>query len=115
MTSNNINNIELNVPFHTEKYWDEFYKENINTNYDWYFELNLIKSNYFDLANINPESEILILGIGNSSIINYFIKNKFKYITCVDFSTDLIKSLKEKHENTNECLEYDCKFKYRLI
>lgn len=109
MTSNNINSIELNVPFHTEKYWDEFYKDNTNTNYDWYFELNILKSSYFDLINLNPESEILILGVGNSLIIDYFIKNKFKYVTCVDFSSHLIKQLKEKYENKEECLEYDCK------
>jgi len=109
--SNNINNIGLNVPFHTEKYWDEFYKESTNTNYDWYFELKAIKSTYFDLTNLNPESEILILGIGNSSIIDYFIKNKFKYVTCVDFSSFLTKQLKEKYENREECLEYDCNFK----
>jgi len=110
MTSNNMTNIELNVPFHTEKYWDEFYKENPNTNYDWYFELNMLKSSYFDLTNLNPESEILIPGIGNSSIIEYFINNKFKYVTCVDFSSYLIKQLKEKYENKEECLEYDCNF-----
>lgn len=111
ISSNNINsNVELNVPFHTEKYWDEFYKENPNTNYDWYFELNLIKSNHFDLTNLNPELEILILGIGNSSIIDFFIKNKFKYVTCVDFSSYLTKQLKEKYENKDECLEYDCNF-----
>jgi len=109
ITSNNINNIELNVPFHTEKYWEKFYKENPNTNYDWYYELNILKSIYFDLANLNPQLEILILGIGNSSIIDYFIKNKFKYVTCVDFSTYLIKQLKEKYQNKEECVEYDCK------
>jgi len=106
--SNNTNTIELNVPYHSEKYWEEFYKDNNSLNYDWYFELNFLKSNYFDLNKINGESEILILGIGNSSIIEYFIKNKFKYVTCVDFSSYLIKNLKEKYENREECLEYDC-------
>lgn len=102
------NNIELNMPFHSEKYWEEFYRENINNIYDWYFELNILKSNYFNFNNLNVDSEILVLGVGNSSVIEYFIKNKFKYITFVDFSALLIKNLREKYESRDECAEYDC-------
>ena len=108
MTNEN-SNIELNVPFHTEKYWDTFYKENLSLQYDWYFELNLLKTNNFDLKNLNQESEILLLGIGNSSLLDFFIKNKFNYITSLDFSPIIINYLKIKYENIEQTSEYDCK------
>ncbi len=106
--SRNLNNIELNISFSTEKYWDQFYKENSISNFDWYFDTNLIKSNFYDMKNMKLDSEILLLGVGTSNIIDTFIKNKFKYITSVDFSSYLIKQLKEKYEGNNESEEYDC-------
>jgi len=109
-SSGNLNNIELNISFSTEKYWDQFYKENSISNYDWYFDTNVIKSNFFDIKNMKIDSEILLLGVGSSNIIDFFIKNKFKYITSVDFSSYLIKNLKEKYDANKDCEEYDCKF-----
>ena len=73
-----------------------------------HFDINIIKSNYFDMKNMKIDSEVLLLGVGSSNIIDSFIKNKFQYTTSVNFSAYLIQNLKEKYEGNKECEEYDC-------
>jgi len=100
------------LPFHLSSYWDNFFRnQNLNISFDWYFNLEFYKSNTFNILNWDRNSEIIILGVGNSNIIEYLIKNKFIHVTVVDFSSTLISFLKIKYENLKECAEWDCKLK----
>lgn len=98
------------MPFHTKDFWETYYKQTgFNTNNDWYFPLINLPSKLFDLSSLSKDNEILITGVGTSSILDYLMNNKFIGVTCIDFSESLIKHLKSKYENSKDCSEWDCK------
>lgn len=95
------------IPFHLTQYWDEYYKYNMTKSSDWYVDLLNFNSNLFNIKNIDIDSEILILGCGNSETIDYFISKKFPHVTLVDFSQVAIEYLKNKYQSLEECKEWD--------
>jgi hypothetical protein len=107
--------IEFYLPFHKKAYWEEYYKNcNLNIFSEWYFDLHSYNSNIFDINKWDTNAEIIIIGVGNSKIIDYLISKKFVHVTLVDFSSTLIDNLKNKYENLEECKEWDCNFKFIL-
>jgi hypothetical protein len=103
---------ETYKPFHLSTFWDEYYKLNIDSTTEWYFDLENFKLKDFDISTWDRNLEIIILGIGNSKIIDYLIANKFIHVTLVDFSSFLINHIKKKYESIKECAEWDCKIFY---
>ncbi len=109
----NSENVEtnINIPFHLNAYWEEFYiSSDLITFSEWYFDLHTYSSNKFNIKNWDKDSEIIILGVGNTYFIDFLVQNKFLHVTLVDFSSTLIEYLKNKYENLEECQEWDCKF-----
>jgi hypothetical protein len=96
----------LNAKFDVA-YWNDFYKVNGFDIPDLYFNLELIKSDIVEKW--NPESEVLIIGAGVSSILNYLAERKFTYVTVLDYSPPLIEYLKMKFSRITECQDWDCK------
>ena len=88
------------LPFHTKKFWDEFYLKRGKEIINWYFDLTKIDFPEFSIKNLSLEDEILIIGPGNSSILDYLFNNNFENICLYDFSSELIEILKEKYKNT---------------
>jgi hypothetical protein len=95
-------------PFHLRTFWEDYYKLNIDYPTDWYFDLENFKLKDFDISTWDRNSEIIILGVGNTKLIDYLIVNKFAHVTLVDFSSYLINHLKKKYETLKECAEWDC-------
>lgn len=88
------------IPFHTKKFWDEFYLKRGKEIINWYFDITKLDIPEFSLKNITKEEEVLIIGSGNSSILSYFATNNYDKITIFDFSSELINILKDKYKNT---------------
>ena len=88
-----------NFEYHEKEFWDNFYK-NRNPyvpNINWYFDITKVKIDNFSLNNLSKEDEILILGAGLSSILDYFNQNDYEKITIFDFSDELVKILTDKY------------------
>lgn len=96
------------MPFHTKDFWENYYKQTGFDANDWYFPLVGLNSKLLDISSLSKDSEILITGVGTSSILDYLMNNKFVGVTCVDFSESLIKHLKSKYESCKDCSEWDC-------
>jgi hypothetical protein len=87
------------LPFHNKDFWDNFYKNlQDNSSINWYFDLTKIQLNDFSLANLKKDDEILILGAGLSSTLDYLYNNDFEIITIFDFSEELNKILTQKYQ-----------------
>ena len=89
------------LPFHTKKFWDNFYKNHIQqqeqSNINWYFDLTQYSTSEFSLKNFTKEDEILLVGPGLSSTLDFFESKGFDKITVFDFSEELINILKNKY------------------
>ena len=98
------------LPFHTKTFWENFYKNQIqdnNNNINWYFDLTKLQSNDFSISNLTKDDEILLIGPGLSSTLDYLDNNGFVNITIFDFSEELIKILNEKYNKEWEKYNYD--------
>ena len=87
------------LPFHSKTFWENFYKNHgqDSPNINWYFDLTKFQTNDFSLSNLNKDQEILIVGAGLSSTLDYLDNNGFEDITIFDFSEELQKILTEKY------------------
>ncbi len=97
--NDSINSQRTNyLPFHTKAFWDELYskwgKETIN----WYFDLTKLDFTEFSVKKLNTNDEIFIIGPGNCSLLDYLYNNNFENVCLYDFSSKLIKILKEKYK-----------------
>ena len=97
----------INFDYHEKDFWDDFYKnrnpevENIN----WYFDITKVNIKDFSLNNLSKEDEILLVGAGLSSILDYFNDNDYEKITIFDFSEELVKILTDKY-NKDWAIDY---------
>ena len=89
------------LPFNANSFWDSFYKNHFqqqdSPNINWYFDLTTFSSSEFSLKNFTKDDEILLVGPGISSTLDYFDSNGFDKITIFDFSEELINFLKNKY------------------
>ena len=99
------------LPFHESSFWDTFYKNHFQqqefSNINWYFELSSFSNSEFSLKNFTKEDEILIVGAGLSSTLDYFDYNGFDKIAIFDFSEELIKILQNKYNKDWEISRVD--------
>lgn len=98
------------LPFHLKSFWEKYYKKiNLDEYDDWYFELHKHRSKLFNINSFELETEILLLGVGNSKMADTFLQKNFTHISMVDFSEKLIDWIKSKYEKNELCEEWDCK------
>ena len=90
------------LPFHSKQFWEDFYKKKQIDTINWYFDLTKVDLNDFNLKNISQDSEILIVGPGLSSTLDYFADNNYTKISVFDFSEECVNILKEKYSNMTE-------------
>ena len=97
------------LPFHTKDFLNNFYKNNIqdNNNINWYFDLTKLQSNDFSLKKLSKEDEILLIGPGLSSTLDYLDNNGYQNITIFDFSEELTQYLIEKYNKEWEIDPFD--------
>ena len=109
----NLNQSQLitYLPFHESSFWDTFYKNHIqqqdSSNINWYFDLTTYSNSEFSLRNFTKEDEILIVGAGLSSTLDYFDSNEFDKIAIFDFSEELVKILQNKYNKEWEISPVD--------
>ena len=87
------------LDFYDKEFWDNFYKNRnpkVN-NINWYFDITKINIDNFSLNLISKDDDILLVGPGLSSILDFFYDNNYKKITIIDFSERLIQFLNEKY------------------
>ena len=107
--NNNSEQESSGLPFeyHEKEFWDFFYKNRnpeVN-NINWYFDITKINIENFSLNNLSKEDEILLVGAGLSSILDYFNDNDYEKITIFDFSEELVKILTDKY-NKDWAIDY---------
>ena len=99
------------LPFHDSSFWDTFYQNHIqqqdSSNINWYFDLTTYSNSEFSLRNFTKEDEILIVGAGLSSTLDYFDSNEFDKIAIFDFSEELVKILQNKYNKEWEISPVD--------
>ena len=78
-----------------------------NNNINWYFDITKIKINDFSLNKLSKDEEILLIGPGLSSILDYLNNNNFDKITIFDFSEELKNIISEKYNKEWEILCLD--------
>ena len=97
------------LPFHTKEFWDNFYKNysQDNNNINWYFDLTKLISNDFSIRTLSKDDEILLIGPGLSSTLDYLENNGYQNVTIFDFSEELTKILTEKYNKEWEIDPFD--------
>ena len=97
------------LPFHTKEFWDNFYKNysQDNNNINWYFDLTKLISNDFSIRTLSKDDEILLIGPGLSSTLDYLDNNGYQNVTIFDFSEELTKILTEKYNKEWEIDPFD--------
>ena len=94
------------LPFHQKSFWEDFYKNKVNETINWYFDITKIDLPDFSVKDLSKEDEYLILGPGNSSLLDYFNDNDYQNVTAIDFSQTLVNSLAEKYKNREKEWEF---------
>jgi len=90
----------ISLDFFKREFWDNFYKNhNPKSPYiNWYFDITKLNIDNFSLSKIQKEEDILLIGPGLSSILDYFYENDYEKITIYDYSDELVKILNDKYK-----------------
>lgn len=100
--------LQTYLPFHQKSFWEDFYKSKGNETLNWYFDITKLDIPEFTIKSLSKDDEILILGPGTSTILDYLNDNDYENVTIVDFSEELINNLKNKFKNRSESWEFTC-------
>ena len=106
----NSDKIDLtSLQFHTKEFWDNFYRtrKKDNKNINWYFDITKVKIKDFSLNDLTKDDEILLIGPGFSSILDYLNDNGYSTVTIFDFSEELKGILTQKYNKEWEVESYD--------
>ena len=97
------------LQFYSKEFWDNFYKNRNQkmNNINWYFDLTKVKLNEFSLKDISKEKDILLIGAGLCSTLDYFNNNNYDKITIFDFSEELKSILVERYNKDWDIESYD--------
>ena len=98
--------LQTYLPFHQKSFWEDFYKTKVNETLNWYFDITKLEIPEFSVKSISKDDEVLVLGPGNSSFLDYLNENDYDKITIIDFSEELIKNLQNKYKDRSDNWEY---------
>jgi SAM-dependent methyltransferase len=91
--------------FHSQEYWESRYSI-FSKKMDWYCPFEKL-SNDFKLSDLldtlypkKKKTKVLELGCGNSSLAFDLLNWGFQKITSIDFSSVVIKSMRERYKDT---------------
>lgn len=85
------------LPFHLSKFWNDFYTSKGIETFNWYFDLTKLEIPEFNYKQWSKESELLLIGSGTSSFLDYLNSKDIETVTLIDFSTVLVEKLKDKY------------------
>lgn len=84
----------------TKEYWDARYEGDDRDGYDWFRKYSDIAE--FLEKHLHPNSRILILGCGTSSLGSELYDRGYRNITSMDFSDVAINVMIERNQHRNE-------------
>ncbi|KAF8586366.1 S-adenosyl-L-methionine-dependent methyltransferase [Ramaria rubella] len=85
-----------NEQYETKEYWDQRYRnEAPDASFDWFKSYSQISGIIDEF--VMPKSSILVLGCGNSTLSEEMYDAGYTNITNVDFSSVLIRNMRNKH------------------
>lgn len=84
----------------TKKYWDLRYAEQDKDGYDWFKKYSDLKTDIE--RHLQPESKILVLGCGTSSLSQDLYLAGYKHVHSIDFSPAAIDIQRSKNELRTE-------------
>lgn len=92
--------LQTYLPFHQKEFWEDFYTKKCTKGetINWYFDITKLDIPEFSLKNLSQQDEILIIGPGTSSIVDYLFENGFEGVTLVDFSEAVMNNIKLKYK-----------------
>ena len=81
----------------SKKYhWDKIYKEKSPNEVSWTQEVPVTSIKFFEKFKIDKSSPIIDIGGGESSFVDYLIKNEYKNISVLDISINAINRVKDR-------------------
>ena len=78
------------------KYWNDRYKQQMGTTFDWLEDYETLKSIIDDLKLNKEESKTLVLGCGNAEFSEDMYNDGYKNIYNIDISDLVISAMKER-------------------
>lgn len=72
----------------TKEFWNEFYKLHASESQEWLESYSSLKPILSKI--INKDSEILVIGCGNSELSKNLYDEGYKKISNIDFSNEII-------------------------
>ncbi|OMJ80960.1 hypothetical protein SteCoe_18667 [Stentor coeruleus] len=87
--------------FSSREYWESRYSSE-NTSYDWLLPFSQLRNIILPRLHDNTQSEILIVGCGNSRIGEELYRDGFHNITNIDYSAAVIRQMLEKYREMEE-------------
>ncbi|KAL0210039.1 hypothetical protein P9112_010123 [Eukaryota sp. TZLM1-RC] len=85
-------------------YWNERYKKEPNTNFDWY--LTYVNLREILAPHLNENARILVVGCGNSRLSYQLYEEGYKNIVSMDISDLVIDQMREKYKESAPELEW---------
>merc|ERR1711934_407915 len=81
--------------YHQASYWDNRFKG--EDEFDWYHKWKPTLKEELEASGLTPESKILVIGCGNSSLSRDMYDDGYENITNIDFSINAIQSMQVKN------------------
>ncbi len=78
------------------KYWDERYKDNENTTFDWLEDYASLKPLFSDLIP-NKNARILVIGCGNAPLSEDMYIDGYELIHNIDISSVVKRQMRERN------------------
>ncbi len=83
------------------KYWEDRYKAQQDTTFDWLEDYETLKPLIDDINLDKENSKTLVLGCGNAEFSEYMYKDGYKNIYNIDIANNVIENMKERTKELN--------------
>lgn len=84
------------------KYWEERYKNNEDSTFDWLEDYETLKPIIEEFKLNKSTSKILVLGCGNAELSENMYEDGYKNIYNIDISNNVISNMQKRNESRLE-------------
>jgi 2-polyprenyl-3-methyl-5-hydroxy-6-metoxy-1,4-benzoquinol methylase len=88
------------------KYWEDRYKAQTDTTFDWLEDYDTLKTLIESLNIDKNNSKTLVLGCGNAEFSEQMNKDGYKNIYNIDIASNVIEYMKERTKELNMNCNY---------
>ena len=90
------------------KYWEDRYKNQTGTTFDWLEDYETLKTIIQNFKNISKDkSKIIMLGCGNAEMSEDMNKDGYVNIYNIDISQNVIDQMKERNSDNKMICKFD--------